>query len=291
MRFAPIKALWFLAMSVPALAWGPDAAGAVPLAIAGALIVVTVVLGHTVGLHRGVIHRAFRTSDAMRRIFAVVFALTGLGGPRTWLVLHAVRDHHQSRPDAPAVWRYDHGPALDAWWTLCCRPVDVDPLAVGVRREDLDDPFLGGVDRAFFPIQAAQAALLYLLGGWDVLVIGWCARNALVIGGHWFVGYVAHTCGTRPYRIDGVAEEGRNSWLLGVLSFGEGFHNNHHAAPACARLGRRWYELDLGWLAILGLERLGLVWDVHRPASATDWLRPGARPSPDDTARIPSPAV
>jgi fatty-acid desaturase len=277
MRFDLGKTVWLYAMLLPALLWGPAALGPGTAAVGLLLTGVTVVLGHTVGLHRGIIHRAFRTSPAMRALFVVLFAMTGLGGPRRWLVLHAVRDHFQSRLDAPAIWRYDHGLLIDAWWTMHCAPVGIDPLAVGVRPEDLADPVLEAVDRAFLPIQLGVGALLFLIGGLDLLLVGGCMRIAVVIVGHWFVGYVAHTMGSRRYSVDGVAEEGRNHWLLGLLSFGEGFHNNHHAAPTCARLGRHWTEPDLGWLALLLLERLGLVWDVHRPHGPTDFLRPGAR--------------
>lgn len=275
MTFAPSKSAWFLAMFVPAVLWGPSSLTAGNVAVSIGLTILTVGLGHTVGLHRGIIHRAYSTSDAVRRAAAVLFALTGLGGPRAWLILHAVRDHHQSTPAPPAIWRYDHGVALDAWYALFCSPVDTEP--VGVRSEDLADPFLAAVDRWFLPLQAAQAALLWLAGGWDLVVVAWCARNAVVILGHWAIGYLAHTWGTRRYRIAGVAEEGRNSRFLALLSFGEGFHNDHHAAPTCARFGRGPWDVDPGWLALIVLERLGVVWDVNRPATLTDFLRPGAR--------------
>lgn len=283
MKLAPWKSAWLLAMLVPALAFGPAALTVGNLAVSVALTVLTVVLGHTVGLHRGIIHRAFRTSEAARRVAAVLFALTGLGGPRAWLVLHAVRDHHQSTPAPPAIWRYDHGVLRDAAYALLCSPVDPEPI--GVRPADLADPFLAAVDRWFVPIQLLQAAALWLAGGWDLVVVAWCARNAVVILGHWAIGYLAHTWGERRYRIDDVAEEGRNSQLLALLSFGEGFHNDHHAAPTCARFGRGAGDLDVGWLAIVALERLGVVWDVNRPATPTDFLRPGARLAADQPSR------
>jgi stearoyl-CoA desaturase (delta-9 desaturase) len=80
--------------------------------------------------------------------------------------------------------------------------------------------------------------------------------------GHWFVGYRAHKHGHVRYALDGSAEMGRNLTLLGVLSFGEGFHNNHHASPRSARMGEAWYELDLGWYTLLAFDRLGWVHDL-----------------------------
>lgn len=276
MRFSPSKTAWLLAMLVPAIVWGPDVASPVNLAVAAVLIVITVVPGHTVGLHRGIIHRTFAMSERTRRVLAVCFALTGLGGPRAWYRQHALRDHHQSLPVAPEVLSFDHGVLKDLWWTLCCSPVGVDWDAVGLRTEDDEDPWLLAVDRAFLPLQVAQAAVLLALLGWPGFVVAWCGRNALVLVGHWWVGYLGHTCGTRRYRVMGVAEEGRNLAWLGVLSFGEGFHNNHHAAPSCARIGRGRWEVDLGWWTIVAMERLGLVWDVNRPHDPHDFLRLGA---------------
>jgi stearoyl-CoA desaturase (delta-9 desaturase) len=88
---------------------------------------------------------------------------------------------------------------------------------------------------------------------------------------------LAHKYGYVRYELDGSPEIGRNLLVLGVLSFGEGFHNNHHANPGSARMGEAWYELDLGYILILGLERLGLVWDVRATGSRGDVGRPNAR--------------
>jgi stearoyl-CoA desaturase (delta-9 desaturase) len=95
--------------------------------------------------------------------------------------------------------------------------------------------------------------------------------------GHWFVGYRAHKHGHVRYALDGSAEMGRNLTLLGVLSFGEGFHNNHHASPGSARMGEARYELDLGWYTLLALERLGLVHDLEATGRAKPVLRENAR--------------
>ena len=89
-------------------------------------------------------------------------------------------------------------------------------------------------------------------------------RTALGVLGHWFIGYAAHRWGTQRFVIAGAPESGTNVWLLGVRSFGEGFHNNHHRYPASARMGLRWYELDLGYGVIRVLAALGLARDVLR---------------------------
>lgn len=280
MRFDASKSAWLAAMLGPAVLVGPAVATPAHLAVAAALTVVTVTLGHTVGLHRGIIHRAYRMPTWLRRCFAVCFALTGLGGPHAWLVQHHLRDHYQGQPGAPPTMTFDHSVWRDAWWTLACAAHPANPSAVPIPPDDDHDPWLRAVDRAFFPLQAAQAAALAALGGWPLVVTALCGRNAVVLLGHWWVGWLAHTGGARRYTIDGVAEQGFNLPLLGVLSFGEGFHNNHHAAPTSARIGRAPFELDLGWWVIRALERAGLVWDVQHPTDLDDLLRPGARRLP-----------
>jgi len=275
---SPSKIAWVYGMLVPALILGPFALASAPWTLVPALVLAftSVCLGHTVGLHRGIIHRAYRTTPLLRGALAFTFVLTGLGGPLSWYRVHFLRDHHQSRPDAPAHLRFDHG-----WWrdwvlTHHRSPVVTDWGPVGLRYDDLNDPWLRFLERHWLTLQIAQAGILALLGGWELVVVAWCARNALVIWGHWFVGYVAHTRGSQRYRRWQASEEGRNSWLLGVLSLGEGFHNNHHAAPRSARIGRVWWELDLGWYTIVALEALGLVWDVQRPRHLRDLLEPDA---------------
>lgn len=275
-RFSAGKSLWLLCMVVPAVLFGPAWFSLSAAVVAVALTLLTVVFGHTVGLHRGIIHRAFAMSRPTRAVLATLFALTGLGSPLAWVKIHYLRDRHQSRPDAPVTLRYDHDLGTDGWWTLFCAPVGVDWGALSIPKEDAEDRVLVALDRWWVALQLAQAALLYAAGGWSWVVIAWCARNAVVIVGHWVVGYLAHTAGWRRYRLEGASEEGRNLPVLGILSFGEGFHNNHHAAPGSARMGRHWTEVDVGWWAIVALEAVGLVWDVARPRGPQDLLRPGA---------------
>ncbi|MEO0600216.1 MAG: acyl-CoA desaturase [Myxococcota bacterium] len=273
-RSDPAKIAWVYGMLLPTFVLGPLAAWQAPrwIAVAALLALSTVCLGHTVGLHRGIIHRSYQTSRSVRGALAFVFVLTGLGGPLSWYRTHFLRDHYQSLPEAPPHLRFDHGPGTDWALTHHVRPVVEDWAPYGLRDDDLDDPWLQWLERHWLAIQLAQALLLTLVGGWRLLVIGGFARNAAVIVGHWFVGYVAHTRGTQRYRRARATEQGYNHWLLGVLSLGEGFHNNHHAAPTCARIGRTWWELDLGWWTILALEALGLVWSVHRPRDLHDYL-------------------
>jgi stearoyl-CoA desaturase (delta-9 desaturase) len=188
-----------------------------------------------------------------------------------------VRDHYQNAASCPRYFGYSQSALRDFFWNLHLRFVPRDPKKYGVPREDEEDPWLVFLERSW-PLHVlglfALVAVLFGLGAALTLV---CLRVSVSVLGHWFIGFLAHKYGYVRYELDGSPEIGRNLLVLGVLSFGEGFHNNHHANPGSARMGEAWYELDLGYLFILGLERLGLVWDVRATGVRGDVRRKNAR--------------
>lgn len=259
-RFDLGKALWLWGMAIPGLALGLPAATAATTAASLALAFLTLCVGHSVGLHRGIIHRTYDARPAVRGALAYLFVLTGLGGPLAWARLHAVRDYWQNRADCPRYFAYRHGLARDFVWNLHLRFEPADDRALArLPPGILDDRWLRFLERTW-PLHVLALALGVLaVAGPGAVVVCVCARTAASLTGHWLVGYAAHVWGERRFAIAGAAETGTNVWLLGVLSFGEGFHNNHHAHPRSARMGMRARELDLGWLVVLALERLRLV--------------------------------
>ena len=274
-RFAAGKTLWLWGMAIPGLAIGLPAATPTTLVVSLVLAFLTLCVGHSVGLHRGIIHRTYEAHPIVRGALAYLGALSGLGGPLTWARIHAVRDLWQNRADCPRYFAYDHSLARDFLWNLHLRFEPADDRADARLPPDLlRDPWLRFLERTWpLHVLALAAAVLAALGPGGVAACV-CARTAASITGHWLVGYAAHAWGERRHVIPGAKESGTNVWLLGVLSFGEGFHNNHHAFPRSARMGMRPAELDLGWLVILAFERLGLV----RAVSA--WHRASLPPRP-----------
>ncbi len=265
-RLDPVRALWFWSMVAGGLVWGLPALSPALTALALTLTLLTLCLGHSVGLHRGIIHRAYDCSPLLRGFLAWIFVLSGLGGPLSWARLHAVRDYWQNREDCPRFFAYDHGLLRDFFWNLHCRFEPVDDRAEGRLPGDvLRDPWLRFLE-ATWPLHVlALAIVLGATLGAGAVAVCVCARSAAGIAGHWFVGYAAHAWGERPHRIAGAKESGTNLRLLGVLSFGEGFHNNHHAFPRSARMGLRPGQFDLGWAAVRVLRGLDLVRDVRTP--------------------------
>jgi stearoyl-CoA desaturase (delta-9 desaturase) len=129
------------------------------------------------------------------------------------------------------------------------------------------EPFMMFLDRWYVVLQFALGFALMAWGGWGFAVWGVFVR--LVVGWHctWFVNSAAHMFGYQTYE---SRDESRNCWWVALLSFGEGWHNNHHAFPRSARHGLKWWELDMNYIALRVMEFLGIVWNVR----AEDHLRP-----------------
>jgi fatty-acid desaturase len=260
---APAKVVWlYLVLGTSSLVcvYRPSV-----LACLGALVltVFTLCAGHSVGLHRGIIHKTYSSSRWLRGALAYAFVHTGIGGPIAWIRLHYVRDHHQNAAECPRYFRYDHSLLRDYYWNLHLRFVPRDASVYRFPTDDERDPWLRFLERTWPAHVIAFGIALWFAFGPSVALVCVPLRVTVSVLGHWFIGFAAHKRGDVRYDLDGSAEIGRNLPLLGILSFGEGFHNNHHANPASARMGEAPLELDLGWYLLLALERLGLVRDLQ----------------------------
>ena len=270
-RFDLAKSLWLWGMLVPGVALGIPALTLRSAIASLALTFLTLCVGHSVGLHRGIIHRTYSAHAFTRGVLAYLFVLSGLGGPLSWARLHAVRDYWQNQVDCPRYFAYEHSLAEDFLWNLHCRFEPADLRADRRLPADvLGDGWLAFLERSWPVHILALAALVAATLGPDAVAVCICARTAIGILGHWFIGYAAHVWGRRPFAVAGAKESGTNVWLLGVLSFGEGFHNNHHAFPQSARMGLSYREPDLGWGVIALFTRLGWMWNVTSATPGRD---------------------
>jgi fatty-acid desaturase len=262
------KTIWLWGMAVPGIALGVPAMTATTAVVSLALAFATLCLGHSVGLHRGIIHRSYQANRVTRGALAYLAVLSGLGGPLSWVRLHALRDHWQNRRDCPRYFAYDHTLWQDFWWNLHLRfeaasDAQREEVEAGLAPEIFESRWLRLLERTWPLHVLALALLIAATMGPAAVATCVCARTAAGVVGHQLVTYAGHTWGEPRFVIEGAKESGRNVWLLGVLSFGEGFHNNHHAYPGSARMGVRGHELDLGWCAVWLLEKLGLVREVR----------------------------
>jgi len=259
------------------------------VAVFAALTALTLGPGVSVGIHRGLIHKAFRASRTLERLLATLGALAGLGGVIGMSRMHAWRDFHQNQPEAdcPPYFGYREGfrramaDALFRAWhprdEAVYPPVDAD-LA--------EDPWFRALERAGLWLQVPLALALYALGGPAWVAWGVLLRLALTQDGFWFIHYVSHVAGERAYALPACAEEGRNAGWLALVSMGESWHNNHHAWPASARMGLNWRQPDPGWWCIRLLAALGQVHDVRTPDDLP--LRPGAHAVPSGQKAQPT---
>ena len=267
------KSLWLYLFLVPSLIFIWPSLSLNLAIIAFALTFLTVSLGHSIGLHRGVIHRSYMTSRGVRGLLLYLFVQTGLGSPLAWLRLHYVRDYWQNQNDAPAYLKYDHSLMTDYWWYLHLSYRPSDLTKYHIPEEDLNDPWLRWLDKTWRWHVLGACGLVWLLFGFEVMIVTMAGRVAITQLGHWFIGYVTHKYGYRHYTIRGANQSGTNDWLLGLISFGEGFHNNHHAFPQSARFGIGRYEIDLSWYAVWFLEKTGLIWEVKDGRNDSDLLK------------------
>jgi stearoyl-CoA desaturase (delta-9 desaturase) len=108
----------------------------------------------------------------------------------------------------------------------------------------------------------ALGLILLAVGGLPMMLWGLCVRVVIGLHATWLVNSAAHMWGKRRFA---TSDDSRNNWWVALLTFGEGWHNNHHAHPTSARHGLRWYEFDLTWIQIRSLQFLGLVKAVKVP--------------------------
>ena len=224
----------------------------------------------TAGFHRYFSHRSFKTSRFFQFVLAWVGTSSAQMGPMWWAAHH--RHHHQYSDTENDV----HSPvAKDIFWAhigwvLCWKKYG------DIRKERVQDlykfPELRFIDKWHVLPAISLGISLYLIGnylnasfpglgtsGWQLVMWGFFLSTTLVYHVTFCVNSVTHIVGNKRFN---NMDESRNNWLVAFLTFGEGWHNNHHRYPMSARQGMYWWEFDLTFLILKCLEKLGLVWDL-----------------------------
>lgn len=142
-----------------------------------------------------------------------------------------------------------------------------DPTTFVPERMLKDDKFYRFTEKTWMWQQLPWALLLFLVGDWAWVVWGICVRVAVCVTGHWLIGYFAHRTGRRDWHVEGAGVQGYNIKFTGLITFGECWHNNHHAFPGSANLGLKAGQFDPGWWVLKFFQRLGLVWGLKTPES------------------------
>ena len=217
-------------------------------------------LGISMGYHRLHTHRSYKVPRWMEYFFAVCGTLTLEGGPIFWTAIHRIHHQRSDQPGDP------HSPREGAWWAhvgwiLVGETKHNNTMLLGKYAPDLaKDPFYVWLNDYHWVPNVALAALLYLVGGLPFLL--WAGFFRIVFGLHatWLVNSATHMWGGRRFA---TRDDSRNNWWVALISFGEGWHNNHHAHPTSARHGLAWYEFDPSWLQIKLLKTLGLAKSIQ----------------------------
>ena len=248
-------------------------------------------MGITIGFHRMLTHRSFEAHPAIRWFWTAAGSLAVEGSPIDWCMVHRKHhrysDHHGD-PHSPHLheggfwnilkgfWHSHTGWLFNANWSKSERKKYVPDL--------MHDEFLLRIDRhyymwvvatlvipmiigaiygVFFPL-AGTSSVLWAAGQGALLGFVWGGLARVCLSHHmtWSINSICHIFGSQDYKAN---DDSRNNFFFGVLSHGEGWHNNHHAFPTSARHGLKWWQFDLSWVIIRGLEMCGLAWNVKLP--------------------------
>jgi len=218
-------------------------------------------LGIGVGYHRLLAHRSFETPKWIEYFLATCGTLALEGGPVFWVATHRIHHQFTDKDGDP------HTPRDGKWWShigwmlvgdATHRNIDqCSHYAPDIRK----DRFLLWLSKYHYVPLALLSILLLALGGLPFLLWGVFFRVTVGLHATWMVNSLTHFWGRRRFA---TRDASRNNWLLAMLSFGEGWHNNHHANPTSARHGLAWYEIDINWWEIRMLQIIGLARSVRR---------------------------
>lgn len=232
--------------------------------VLGTMLYLTMCLGLAVGMHRGLIHQSYKTSKGFERVLVYLGVLAGIGGPISMARMHRYRDYHQKQPTCPPYFGYGYG-FFPSYVMAMFRRYTGPALDEEGTAYVMNDPLYHFLERTFWLHQLLLCALLWACFGWGGVLWGGILRLVMNTNGFWLVSYMSHEHGYITYEIPEQAECGRNNIIFGLLSFGEGWHNNHHAFPHSARAGLKWWELDLSYVSLWLFAKVGLVRELQSP--------------------------
>jgi stearoyl-CoA desaturase (delta-9 desaturase) len=221
---------------------------------------VTVGLGISLGYHRLHTHRSYKIPKLLEYFFAVCGASTLEGGPIFWVATHRIHHQKSDQEGDP------HSPHDGAWWShvgwiLVGEAKHNNTAMMSKYAPDLaKDRFYVWLNNYHWVPVLALAVVLFAMGGLPFVLWGMCVRIVVGLHATWLVNSATHMWGSRRFA---TRDDSKNNWWVALLTFGEGWHNNHHAHPTSARHGLAWYEFDLSWIELKVLKSLGIAKSVH----------------------------
>ena len=235
------------------------------------------VLGINVCYHRLLTHRSFACARRVEHLLALLGVCCLQETPARWVAIHRMHHQHSDEPNDP------HSPLIGflwghfGWLIRANRDLERVSLFERYARDLLSDRFYRRLEHNYLWLWlnlalwlgyfSAGLAIGYYAEGWErglqlglsLLVWGVIVRTVMVWHMTWSVNSVTHLWGYRNYE---TGDNSRNNFAVGLISHGEGWHNNHHAQPRCAAHGHRWWELDVTWIIIWLMKQVRLAWDI-----------------------------
>ena len=259
---------WFVALHLIAIiapfyffSWG-----AVFTAIG--LYYLTGMIGITLGYHRLLTHRSFKAPRWVERVLATCGVLALQRSPLEWVADHRMHHAFVDTPKDP------HNARQGFWWShiswMCYYNPELRDI-VKLRkfaRDIASDSYMNWLtgEMPQIMIQVVLGLILLAVGGWDYVIWGVFVRACFTYHVTWFVNSATHKFGYRNYDTPDLST---NCWWVGILAFGEGWHNYHHAFPDVCPAGRKWWEFDLTWQVIKLMRLMGLAYDIKMPTTDT----------------------
>jgi sn-1 stearoyl-lipid 9-desaturase len=217
-----------------------------------------------------VTHRSFKTAKWFEYLLATIGCAAWQGTPVQWVGTHRLHHKHSDHDDDPHTPNHGFAWAHVFWCLMKNQGAMVNFTAADAARDLCRDRGIRMICKLYLVPQFVVAGLC-LLGGWwfarmgfETSAMSWfiwgvCVRTTVVYHVTWFINSAAHTWGYRNYDTN---DRSTNVWWLGLIGWGEGWHNNHHGDQRAAAHGRRWFELDLTYMMIKGLSWIGLAREI-----------------------------
>ncbi|HQZ40286.1 MAG TPA: fatty acid desaturase [Vicinamibacterales bacterium] len=215
--------------------------------------------GIGMGYHRLLTHRGYKTPKWVEYFLTICGTLALEGGPIFWVATHRIHHQnsdHEGDPHSPREGTY----WAHMGWIMTGKAMHHDTQILKRYTPDLSkDPFHVALTTWHWVPQVVVGLLLLAIGGVPYVLWGVFFRTTFGLHCTWAVNSATHLWGSRRFA---TRDDSTNNWWVAMLTWGEGWHNNHHAHPVSARHGLAWYEIDFNYAGIKALESLGLAWDV-----------------------------
>ncbi len=235
-------------------------------------------LGIGMGFHRLLTHRGYKTPRWFEYVLTVCATLSLEGGPIFWVATHRIHHRYSDQEGDP------HSPVEGKWWAhvgwiLVGKSLAQDTTTLARYVPDLTkDKFHVWITKFhYLPIILLALGLL-IVGGLPFLFWGIFLRTVVGLHATWLVNSATHSWGSRRFS---TRDHSTNSWWVALVTWGEGWHNNHHAYPASARHGLKWYEIDLNWYGIWVMKKIGLARQVY--CAKVRWQQRDTNTSPAES--------